>query len=457
MLVAVATQARTPQREASSSVTPLHSPTRSTRKKKSRKYKEDRGHTKCICGNPKCDETMARLYILGHTEYGYFCVPAKPKPSNSKVAIRKKQKDARHVQTKRRERTLAALPSHARTRANDESYSSKNQLRYASIHVHPRLLDLCTIDKSNHRRLPNSIPHSVGIELTRNTKCTFTQADLVPYGENGEYFPIPNYPPSDAFADAITLEEKTGTSRFNDFEPIVSPPATRSGAFTQRVEIAQMKRELDDRMEVIKHMEQKLQNKENDLILREKEMQRKLEEVSKLIHSHGLSRFTITSRSWHKKNKYAATTLFGFTSWKETVMYLHALFGLYPPMGSPSLGSSVSAFEWCLLAKMRMNCAMLYRTLSFILRLKSPAYVGKRIKLWVYEWGEAGEDISILDVTKEFLEKTCPQAFKDEGLEKVCAIPNGKDFKMYTPRKNTLCLSARTHVSLSDIRYRSWD
>mmetsp|Transcript_15308 Transcript_15308/g.29134 ORF Transcript_15308/g.29134 Transcript_15308/m.29134 type:complete len:92 (-) Transcript_15308:390-665(-) len=70
-----------------------------------------------------------------------------------------------------------------------------------------------------------------------------------------------------------------------------------------------------------------------------------------------------------------------------------------------------------------MNCAMSYRTLSFVLGLNSSSYVDEKIKLWVFEWGEAGKDISVLELTKDFLKKICPQAFKDEGLEKICAIP----------------------------------
>ena len=101
---------------------------------------------------------------------------------------------------------------------------------------------------------------------------------------------------------------------------------------------------------------------------------------------------------------------------------------------------------------------MSYRSLSSIVGLKSKGHVGKKIKAWVHEWGDAGEDTSILDLTEEFLEKTCPQAFKNEGLEKVCAIPDGKGFKIFTPRQNMLFSRAcyLDKVYASAVRCISW-
>ena len=76
---------------------------------------------------------------------------------------------------------------------------------------------------------------------------------------------------------------------------------------------------------------------------------------------------------------------------------------------------------------------MTYRIMALILGLKLACHVGKMVKKWIFEWGEAGEDLSILDITPEFLEKTCPQAYIDEGLNNICGIPDGKDFKIHTP------------------------
>mmetsp|Transcript_10694 Transcript_10694/g.17718 ORF Transcript_10694/g.17718 Transcript_10694/m.17718 type:complete len:228 (+) Transcript_10694:1807-2490(+) len=59
---------------------------------------------------------------------------------------------------------------------------------------------------------------------------------------------------------------------------------------------------------------------------------------------------------------------------------------------------------------------------------------------------------------QKFLEETCPQAYKDEGLTNICGIPDGKDFKINTPRKNSLlsraCYSDKVHASA--VRCISW-
>ena len=62
------------------------------------------------------------------------------------------------------------------------------------------------------------------------------------------------------------------------------------------------------------------------------------------------------------------------------------------------------------------------------------AYIGE----WMEEWGEAGEDLSILPISESFLEATCPPSYKAAGLEKVCALPDGKDFMIYTPRSHAV-------------------
>ncbi|EJK67174.1 hypothetical protein THAOC_11828, partial [Thalassiosira oceanica] len=89
-------------------------------------------------------------------------------------------------------------------------------------------------------------------------------------------------------------------------------------------------------------------------------------------------------------------------------------------------------------------------TLALMIGFKSTSYLGERVKFWIWKWGEAGENLSILDIDEEFLAKTCPMAFKKEGLEKVCAIPDGKDFLIHTPRQNTLftraCYSDKMHA-----------
>ena len=52
---------------------------------------------------------------------------------------------------------------------------------------------------------------------------------------------------------------------------------------------------------------------------------------------------------------------------------------------------------------------------------------GRLVNKAVHSIGSAGKDFSILDITPEYHKRTCPQQYKDEGLERCCAVPDGKD------------------------------
>ena len=60
--------------------------------------------------------------------------------------------------------------------------------------------------------------------------------------------------------------------------------------------------------------------------------------------------------------------------------------------------------------------------------------------------GDVGEDLSVLNITADYLEVVCPQAYNDKGLEKWCTVPDGKYFMIYTTQKNTMF----TRASYSD-------
>ncbi|EJK69230.1 hypothetical protein THAOC_09527 [Thalassiosira oceanica] len=229
-------------------------------------------------------------------------------------------------------------------------------------------------------------------------------------------------------------------------------------------DVTNLKDQLDDLRVQLNERQAALEEKEKRLEEEEKRLSELMsiweenqEEWKKLLQC-GISRFTLTSPKWHRKHPTAARTLFGFSSYLETALYIHALHGLNAPLKRPAASSAITPFEWCLLAKMRMNCGFSYRQLALMIGFKSTSYLGEQVKFWIWKWGEAGENLSILDIDEEFLAKTCPMAFKKEGLEKVCAIPDGKDFLIHTPRQNTLftraCYSDKMHASA--VRCISW-
>ena len=136
---------------------------------------------------------------------------------------------------------------------------------------------------------------------------------------------------------------------------------------------------------------------------------------------------------------------------------LHALFGVLPPTKLPKRDEHVSKFETYLMGYMRIHLGMTVTQISYIWD-RDGRHTGRRIKDAVKDIGGAGKDLSILDITPKFLEETCPQQYKDEGLEKCCGVPDGKDFMIYTSRKNTLFTRASysDKMHASAVRCISW-
>lgn len=84
--------------------------------------------------------------------------------------------------------------------------------------------------------------------------------------------------------------------------------------------------------------------------------------------------------------------------------------------------------------------------------------VSAYIDEWAAKWGEAGEDLSILDITEEYLEFSYPTKYTEANLLKICALPDGKDFMIFTPRSNTVITRAAwsDKVAHSAVRCISW-
>ena len=261
---------------------------------------------------------------------------------------------------------------------------------------------LCNTGKGGRRNLPNSIRKELANKLTYAGLCRFFIGDKIPESKDDAYFPLPNYSVDRAEQDVGMLEKKIKTSKFTDTTNNDSPAQTRSGTaiasnpfyevqdFKMELEakekaLLKLRDELGKREKKCKELEDRnkhlLMERQLSLLRWEEELQDKLREADKLLTKvGGMSRLTLTNKIWHNTNMTASTCLFGFSTWKETVLYIHALFGLYPPTESFKLGDRINEFEWCLAAKIRMNCGLSYRMIGYILGLKEgSSYVGRRV------------------------------------------------------------------------------
>ena len=123
---------------------------------------------------------------------------------------------------------------------------------------------------------------------------------------------------------------------------------------------------------------------------------------------YGFTRKAILSKDWHKDNPNVARHLFGFPSRKELVYTLHVLFNAMSPKIIPTKKTQISLFEKYLMGYLRIHSRMSVQSIAYI-RGKKNGHVGRLITNTAKHIGDAGIDLSILDITSDFLESTCPQ------------------------------------------------
>jgi len=185
---------------------------------------------------------------------------------------------------------------------------------------------------------------------------------------------------------------------------------------------------------------EELSRREAFLELRERQLEER--DVRKV----GLTRDTATNDKWHENNPSAAKELYGFSTWKETKVMLWCFWSddtnFFPPdHNSRGFLNSMTPFEKCLITKMRLHRAFTETTLALIWG-RDRSRVNRYVDEWKVHWKEVGKDLSILEVDGEFLDATLPREYRAAGFLKICAVPDGKDFAIETPRSNSFLARA---------------
>ena len=163
--------------------------------------------------------------------------------------------------------------------------------------------------------------------------------------------------------------------------------------------------------------------------------------VKLLSSAGGLSRLTIFWDEWHDEHDEAAHVLFGYRNWKETKQYLRDYFpdelGPDSAWPSPIVANLIDSdlknvpltqVEKCLLCRMFFHLRDRQKFLALIID-RHRTTVGNVIKEWAPLWGEVGEDLSILDVTEDYLIKEEPDKIAELFLEKI-VFNDGKDWRI---------------------------
>ena len=150
----------------------------------------------------------------------------------------------------------------------------------------------------------------------------------------------------------------------------------------------------------------------------------------------GLERSLILNSVWHKNNPTACTHLFGFHSFDEYKVYCGCLFqGLTLEYGT-SRADNITDWEKLTMAKLRMRRGVSLLLLSLIF-CRNRTSIGVYVTYGAARWGEAGENLSILELTKEYLDYERPQIFTDADHQTVAALVDGKDFMTADPKQNS--------------------
>jgi len=235
----------------------------------------------------------------------------------------------------------------------------------------------------------------------------------------------------------------------------------------QKKEDAQLKKKLDfliplsmDQREQFEKLEKTISNKSSEIdslieqikllkvankTLKEKMDQSEIKEstINDRFNS-GFTRKNLLDDKWHEKYPAQCKDIFGFESFREMKIYFSCFWPKYfddTKIGNESCfklkkNGFISNFEKAAMTKMRFHRKV---TLNHIAGIYGIDYtvVSKYVHKWAPKWGMVGLNLSILDITPEYLEKSVPKEFTSAGLDKVAALVDGKIIATDNCRSNS--------------------
>eukprot|EP00956_Cyclotella_meneghiniana_P021229 scaffold38305_cov62-Cyclotella_meneghiniana.AAC.5 len=148
------------------------------------------------------------------------------------------------------------------------------------------------------------------------------------------------------------------------------------------------------------------------------EADKKLCEAMRVLFSNdgGLSRLTLFNDEWHQNHPDAARQLWGYHSWEETKLYVAAYFPDletgYDPSKHVKLSKdslsfelpNITPFEACLIIRMFFHRFSHQQVVGLLIN-RDRSRVGQMLRDWAPRWANVGMDLSILDITADYLRK----------------------------------------------------
>jgi hypothetical protein len=387
---------------------------------------------------------------------------------------------ARHLSDKK-------APGHASALA--EKMSQSTRFRVAYLHYTPAQISLFLSKSKGGRNLNASSP--IDWQLAKNT-CHNNIPDPHDKNDNGMFYISPNVPEMDVMVEVQKIESSRNArtaSRTERRAVAVEAVKTKDDVCRERdcaridkaraimakdsvieskdAVIESLKKTLKQKDTCIADLRQKLQgsktkvqpattsatatfsNEPQPSGNTNKSNTNLPEIMSILVECGGLSRVSLTSDNWH--NKYNATVnILGFSSLAEAKTVVKDLFPWVDTelvgklvirsrgktKGKPTMMPiGLTDFEQCLATKMFMQSIPQRQRLATIWGV-GPSTMGRYLKEWLPYWGKAGEFLSILHITPDYLESERPDEYYREGLEDVGSLVDGKDFLIEVKRKD---------------------
>eukprot|EP00956_Cyclotella_meneghiniana_P043136 scaffold254074_cov139-Cyclotella_meneghiniana.AAC.1 len=225
----------------------------------------------------------------------------------------------------------------------------------------------------------------------------------------------------------------------------------------QQAQIRDLERRLESRNEEYKRVsdlyantrqkKSRVQSSVNDEELNEAGWQALHRLQNMIVKDGGLSRLTMFNDRWHKVHPNAAKQLWGYHSWEETKHYVGAYFPeldtSYDPSEHIQLTKdgadfelpNLTAFEKCLLVRMFFHKFSHQQVISLLVN-RDRTTIGDYVKEWAPRWANVGIDLSLLDITADYLYKEAPARSID--LNKFMLVfVDGKDYLCGTKRSDT--------------------
>ena len=148
---------------------------------------------------------------------------------------------------------------------------------------------------------------------------------------------------------------------------------------------------------------------------------------------YGILRSNIVCPIWHEQHSEFFPYWLGFKSYSEFTIYHKCL---WPDVNTivHIKDDFITEFERSIITKIFFRKELEFMMIGHIWGRTN---IGQYVKTWAPLWGEAGADLSILDINEVIVISLTPEDYINGCTDKVCGLVDGKDFKTETIRSHS--------------------